>query len=784
MTSDSLDCAVCGGSSLTEKSLAHQNAVYKSPPPICDRPAKKLNILGLVLFRFPQTLKAVILSTTSPQFAPATRDLPTLRRRALWPLAIFTPNSVAAIILVAAVAIEIVLLHAAPQDIFQGALLNHIQVPLLVFAFWLHAVWLLWLSARLIRFVAGRVRNPARAVLTGLLLLPALAVALVYVSSWGFYLRTSRFANIESLEFFFANSGESWLTENLWRSEKTSIVGFVALGLLLVAGLPFLMKWLAERRWALTVDRRRIVRARIVAWAILMFALGGLSFIRSRDESIIRSGIWRDNARNRLNPIATLAHSVLLRAFVKEKIDAVMAPDELVRIGQDEYTPPKLDRPPSIIFLQVESLRPDVVYKVHQGREVMPHLNALARNGVQFTRAYSQSTHSDYADVCIVSSLYPLRTQNHHYYTPNDPWPKTLIYDLLKPAGYATAIISSQNEKWGGMDSFLQSPQLDYYYDAERSRAPTRLDRRDLGFAHEIKLGALRGGTLDDSHTTDCAISWMREHFERGQPFFLNMNFQSSHFPYVIAPECERPFQPCELNFEASFTYYPPEKRHIVRNAYYNAVHECDRQLGRMVDALREWNRLDDVIFVVMGENGEGFYENRVISHAGRPGEPAIHVALVVHAPRYCKPAVEDYPTELIDVAPTVLALSGWPHHPGFQGIDVLSPQRPPLAERLLFFHTQNPLSWSDALLYQGRWKLIHDRMGDTFELYDVVADPGERHNLVEQRRQLADQLRATLTAWRERQLAYYHLPQYYLNFYPPRPPQFRRGAVVTQLAP
>lgn len=76
-----------------------------------------------------------------------------------------------------------------------------------------------------------------------------------------------------------------------------------------------------------------------------------------------------------------------------------------------------------------------------------PHLNRLAKQGVQFTRAYTQSTHSDYADVCIVSSLYPLRKTRHHYYSASDPWPKTLIYDLLKPLGYVTAIFSSQNEK-------------------------------------------------------------------------------------------------------------------------------------------------------------------------------------------------------------------------------------------------------------------------------------------------------------------------------------------------
>lgn len=87
----------------------------------------------------------------------------------------------------------------------------------------------------------------------------------------------------------------------------------------------------------------------------------------------------------------------------------------------------------------------------------MPHLNKLCRSGRRFTRAYAQSSHSNYADPALFSSLYPLRTRYHHYYSRSDPWPKTLLYDVLKSLGYATALYSSQNEGWGNMDAFLES---------------------------------------------------------------------------------------------------------------------------------------------------------------------------------------------------------------------------------------------------------------------------------------------------------------------------------------
>src|SRR5262249_12467298 len=149
----------------------------------------------------------------------------------------------------------------------------------------------------------------------------------------------------------------------------------------------------------------------------------------------------------------------------------------------------------------------------------------------------------------------------------------------------------------------------------------------DTGFAAEVQSGALRAGKLDDGQTTDIAISWVTACAQRGEPFCLRLNYQDAHFPYEIAKEAERPFQPCAIDFPASFLGYPADKVDVVRNAYYNALHESDRQIGRLVEALQSLGRLDDTILVVYGENGEAFYENGAVCHAGIPVEPAIRVA-------------------------------------------------------------------------------------------------------------------------------------------------------------
>ena len=76
-------------------------------------------------------------------------------------------------------------------------------------------------------------------------------------------------------------------------------------------------------------------------------------------------------------------------------------------------------------------------------------------------------------------------------------------------------------------------------------------------------------------------------------------------------------------------------------------------------------------------------------------------------------------------------------------------------------------------MILGGRWKLTHNRCDDTFALHDVVTDPQQTADQTASRPDLARRLRNTLKQWRDRQLAYYHFPAYYLSYYPPPPPRW-----------
>ena len=154
------------------------------------------------------------------------------------------------------------------------------------------------------------------------------------------------------------------------------------------------------------------------------------------------------------------------------------------------------------------------------------------------------------------------------------------------------------------------------------SGLPTRISPYDSGAFHDKSSGSLLVGSLDDADTTDAAIAWIAEQVAVAKPFFLGMNFQSSHFPYELPASAHGPFEPCAIDFDATFVNYPVEKVEVVRNAYFNALHYCDQQLARLIAVLDKMGRLDDTIIVVYGENGEAFHENGLVTHAQRGSKP------------------------------------------------------------------------------------------------------------------------------------------------------------------
>ncbi|WP_417391035.1 sulfatase [Gimesia sp.] len=653
---------------------------------------------------------------------------------------------------------------------------------------WASVSWMMWWLLALLR--SPRLGKNKRLLLSSLIAICLSGGLLFYVGSWVFYWRTGAFLDWESL--VFGGSNLLMLHHYLWQSEQTSLLLAVGVCLLGFGLAVVILKWFhripdsSQQDWSSARIGRRTVFLTVELVLVLVF-------ISSLNQNSLRAKVeWWNHAgpgcdyelQTRLNPVLTLTVKSLMQAWSNQKIEGELTAEEAGPPRSTRYqVNPRLIHSTerySVIYIAIEALRHDVVLREHQGREVTPHLNQLARNGLNFTRCYAQSTHSNYADPCLFSSLYPLRTTGHHYYSRTDPWPKVMLYDVLKQHGYATAIYSSQNETWGHMDAILESPGLDVFFDSRSYDGATHVSDKDVGFARYAQESHV-AGKLDDAITVEQAIDWISLQEAKQQPFVLCMNLQSSHFPYELPSGQTGPFQPATIDFPASFVSYPKDKIPVMRNAYYNSLHYIDEQIGKLVAYLEAHQLRDKTILVLAGDQGEAFYENGFPTHAGPPFEPTIRTALVIDAPGKIEAQTIDYLTQAIDIVPVICGLLEVPPHPCFQGMDVLSPARPEIDKRLAFVHCQSTIGKSDAVISGTGWKLIHNREQDSTSLYNLRDDPAETTDVLQAHPEIAKQLAGLLQQWRRGQLLYYQNPASYGWYYPPRTPKVTSGTELLE---
>ncbi|MDP7206390.1 MAG: sulfatase-like hydrolase/transferase, partial [Pirellulaceae bacterium] len=369
----------------------------------------------------------------------------------------------------------------------------------------------------------------------------------------------------------------------------------------------------------------------------------------------------------------------------------------------------------NVIVVLVESLRMDVLSDGGGKYPVMPNLEALAGESLVYSNVYTQSSHSNYADLCILNSQYPLRSQWEYFYPQQPSYPRTFLHDILARFGYATAVFSSQDENWGGMIRLLDPGSFDRFFhsgDFPGFRYSIPPADGEAQSSTRTKLS----GKVDDSLTVNEAVKWIAT---QQRPFFMYMNLQSSHIPYVVPEDHAVQFGPRELDFTIRLGRFPREKVDVVKRRYWDSLSYVDKQLGELVAGLKADEKWDSTVLVVSGDTGQAFYEHGFCAHANQLYDEVMKVPLVVHYPGV-KHAVSRLSLQHLDVPPMVLSMLQLPPHPGFQGDwEAVSAGQPPPR----FLVVQTTLANQVGVVLDG-WKLLYDLDFGTFSLYHLDQDP------------------------------------------------------------
>ena len=633
------------------------------------------------------------------------------------------------------------------------------------------------LRTRLLNPVSERFRMKGPGRLGAFLL--AWVLITVYLASWGTFEIVGVFLDVDALRMFFNDPQQ--ILQHATHISARMVLFLLGLGLSLAWGLSI---GLAERapRFSIRTQRRFLALGFLIIVVAVTTVLlptlmnrseGAAYFDRATGASYSLAELYRKARREAGGPLTSLVTAVFT---LNQSPDGPTAGLSLTNatwrpvISLEQYANSidsgHFDRK-NVIVILIESLRADQL-SMYGGRNgVMPALDKLAERSLVFTNAYTQSSHSNYADLGPISSQYPLRSRSMYFYPENPVYPRVLLHDVLHYLGYRTAIFSSQNENWGSMLNFLDTGSLDRIVHAGNYQGDLNQSKVDGGWSR-LMIGDKPSGKIDDRVTVNEAIRWLKA--DRDQPFFIYMNLQNSHFPYEVPADFTRRFvkDPERMPVYLGTTHMQIDSEQTLKDLYADSLYYIDAQLARLFDYLRNDALMEKTLIVVSADTGTAFEEHGMNGNAADLYNEVVKVPLILYTGGGEQGVVDDV-VQHIDVPPSILALLGLPPHPAFQGISVFSPTHP--SNGPVFLVSQTPLTREYAIV-RNNWKLICDVRRGRRYLYELKADPGEHRDVLGENPAVEDVLMKQLLEWIGLQLAYYDDPSLQRRYYPPVIPQ------------
>lgn len=220
----------------------------------------------------------------------------------------------------------------------------------------------------------------------------------------------------------------------------------------------------------------------------------------------------------------------------------------------------------------------------------------------------------------------------------------------------------------------------------------------------------------------------------------------------------------CEY-WSRRYTHWKNERHGVgtthIEARYDGAVREADEKIGRLVSGLQARNLLDETMVVVLADHGESLTEHGILHDHHGLYDTTVRIPLVIRAPGFPGGRCDEF-VQITDVAPTVLDILGVDHDCSFDGRSLLPlldavdgaerdwEHRPGVVAEEA--HTQRR-----RMVRTREEKFIRLLDGDTTcrycgiehapdeELFDLVDDPEETTNLVNEHPERVDELADTL---------------------------------------
>lgn len=280
------------------------------------------------------------------------------------------------------------------------------------------------------------------------------------------------------------------------------------------------------------------------------------------------------------------------------------------------------DERPNILWLYVDDMSDWLGCYGYELAET-PHIDQLAKQGVRFEKAFMPSPVCSTTRSALITGTMQTSFGLHHHRTmikevlPNEV---LTVPELFRQAGYVT----------------FNEEKEDYNF----------LRDRDLLYSPDFQRPKFRG------HFNGKDLDWLKQ--LQGKPFFGQIQLKGGK----TGGETGQKF-PTESRVKAEQVTVPPfyPDNEVFRNAiarHYEQVAITDTEVGQIINALKEYDLLDNTILFFFTDHGSPLPRAKQFLY-----DDGLKVPLIVTGKNIPKGAVREDLVNGIDISATSLALAG-----------------------------------------------------------------------------------------------------------------------------
>lgn len=430
-----------------------------------------------------------------------------------------------------------------------------------------------------------------------------------------------------------------------------------------------------------------------------------------------------------------------------------------------------------ILFLDLDTLRPDHLGCYGYHRNTSPNIDSIAGQGVRFERYYCSDAPCLPSRAALMSGRFGIHTGvvGHGGTAADmrlegekrgfvDSLANRSLPAFLRSAGYHTVSISP----------FAERHSAWWFYS---------------GFAEMHNTG--HRGMESAEEITPTVLNWIEKHAVEDN-WFLHINYWDPHTPYrapadfgnpfendplpewltpdlleqhrkMVGPHKAREISMYDNKTDPKYPRHPGELdgmsglRKMI-DGYDCGIRYMDTHIGQIFDALRKQGVMDDLAIIISSDHGENMGELGIYGEHGTADHGTCRIPMIIRWPGAKAGHVDNSLHYNLDLCPTLAELFGGKPAPcwdgqsfakalkgeGGNGHDylVLS-QCAHVCQRSVRFG-----QWLYVRTYHDGYHLFPDEM-----LFDIEADPHEQHDLAAARPEVCREAVYYLNEWHDKMM-------------------------------